>query len=1088
MTTQSVTKAPDTPNQNPSREPATKRISGPSRSGFRHATTTLRKLRSPIARISFALILLTVSILLFGQFLGLAPDPSQAQLQARKTISETLAIQLSQVIHNDDNRAANAILNVMVERNEQMLSAGVRQGNEELFAIAGDHELYWDNTSHDRSTAEQVIVPLFDGSTRWGTIEVRFSPLTQNGGLFGLGAFPVLVLFVVMSSIVGYPLLLTRVLRAFDPGSVVPERVKSALDTLSEGVLILDDQAEIVFSNKAFANKSGIVESELMQQAISFFDWELCEPDATEGLLPWQAMLQGKPVPESVRMKLQTTLLENYLLVVKCSPIFGAGNTLRGVMVTFTDITALETRNNALKRALARLESSEQEIRRQNEELQILATRDPLTGCFNRRSFFEGFDTLIAQARAEGTGLCCIMADIDHFKSVNDNYGHSIGDKVIVALANTLVAESHTNDLVGRYGGEEFCVVLPECDVDKAISQAERIRVAVEAGSSDEALVKLRITSSFGVAELREDTEDARALMDLADQALYQAKETGRNRVCNWSPALLERAKDKAAGAGAGDTQLAPTATVDTEVPVQALSPSSAPAADPAMISALEQKVTDLQAALRMRPSADNTNMSGRVLLLDRISQAILNASRTGQKVAVLAVSIDTLAQITDTLGHRSGEQLLELTATRVRKMLRETDSVSVEKSATNNTCAVTQLDTNQLALLLTDVDDPKHINRVVERLFRAFDKPLDLNGASVKVRCRVGVSVCPDDSPDAETLLRHSVAAMRTAPRDARIAKCNYYSREINEQAKARIRLETELHQAIERREFEVHYQPKIDLRSGDISGMEALIRWQHPDRGLVMPGEFIHVAEELGLIDEISQQTLIAACRQTQLWGDAGLGAVPIAINLSPSEFHDGCLANRVIEQIKRSGVDPALLELEITESLVMQNVHSAVHEMQQLADTGVGITIDDFGTGYSALSCLRDFPITRFKIDRSFVTNACDNPHDASVISGIVAMGHTMGLEVVAEGIETNEQLLLLHDLDCDIAQGYFISRPLPRERATSFIEQAAVTREKILASYQQQRISSGFREGPLIPEMLGLLNDPTWASDGTPHRAH
>ena len=485
-------------------------------------------LKSPLVRISFSLAMLTVAMLLLTDLLGLVPDTKNAELQSRKVIAESLAVQLSGDIVDRQLQSIEQTLRSVIERNPSMLSGAVRMGDGQLLSAYGDHTQHWTLRSDDKSTATQVQVPLYNDTGRWGSVELRFKALAGKGGWFSFrNSFVTVILFVALAGFLTYLLFLKRTMRELNPDAVIPERVRKALDTLAEGLLVVDKDGFIVFSNMAFARKTGLTPQQLVGQKSTDLDWEVQADGHAVGELPWIHLLAGQAAPTGVRVRLKTALKATYTFTVNVSPITAAAEKIKGALITFDDITEIETKNEELRRTLGKLEKSQREITRQNQELQVLATRDPLTGALNRRSLFQGFETLFAEAREEGVALSCIMVDIDHFKSVNDRFGHAVGDKVIKLLAKILSEHSRPIDLVGRFGGEEFCVVLPEVGAEVAVEIAERMRLAVQEGKDAKFTSSLRITSSFGVTTLSERVKDHNEMLEEADKALYAAKEGG---------------------------------------------------------------------------------------------------------------------------------------------------------------------------------------------------------------------------------------------------------------------------------------------------------------------------------------------------------------------------------------------------------------------------------------------------------------------------------------------------------------------------------------------------------------------------------
>jgi diguanylate cyclase (GGDEF)-like protein/PAS domain S-box-containing protein len=476
--------------------------------------------------------MLTVSILLLSQFLGVAPEKNAAELQARKIISESLAVQISAAIMAQQTASVGDILRSATERNESVQSAALRRKSGDLVSEAGDHNQHWDLEAGEHSTAEQIRVPIYNGGEPWGSFEVSFPPLgvMEDDSIFQ-NSFYGLTLFVALVGFLLYLVFLKRALRELNPDAVIPDRVRKALDTLAEGLLILDQKEHILFANAAFAKKTGLTAKTLMGKKARDLDWEINGEAREKTLFPWTRINQGETVNTRVQLKLITEMKERYTFQVSASPINGQSNEVRGALVTFDDVTEIEHKNTELEQTLGRLKQSQKEISRQNQELQVLATRDPLTNCMNRRSFFEGFKTLFQEAREQGEELSCIMTDIDHFKSVNDRFGHATGDKVIKLVAGILINTVRPNDLVGRYGGEEFCVVLQGADMAFAHSVAERMRSALLNGNEIKFTSAIRITASFGVSSLADGAPDPSEMVNQADIALYAAKENGRNRV-----------------------------------------------------------------------------------------------------------------------------------------------------------------------------------------------------------------------------------------------------------------------------------------------------------------------------------------------------------------------------------------------------------------------------------------------------------------------------------------------------------------------------------------------------------------------------
>ncbi len=494
-----------------------------------------RLLTSPLARISFGLVLLTTSILLIGDiFFRLGDQSSRAILDARKQLCESLAVQFSVLLTEDDTRAIDTTINTVVRRNEDVLSAALRANNGDILVEAGLHDRYWKLGPTEKSTPTNAQVPLFDGMKPWGTVEIRFAPLKKGGFITALSdPFMGLILFVAIMGFIGYLVFMKRTLRHLDPAAVIPDRVKTALDVLSEGVVLVNEKSEIVLANRAFARKMGDVNNSLMGMSLNDMDWKTLDEKSKDTELPWHHALSSAQSALGVPLTLATSEEGVRRFMVNGSPILDDRGAARGAMVTFDDITELEEKNDELKSMLDSLQATQREVNQQNEKLQILATRDPLTSCLNRRSFNEHCEQELEIAQRDNKPLSCIMMDIDHFKSVNDTFGHAIGDKTIQQVVKCARAGLRSIDIIGRYGGEEFCILLPGLDLDQAYVVADRLRLRIEKEAC-EALVEGSdrvITASFGVASTEVCPFDGQLLVDSADRALYVSKNGGRNRV-----------------------------------------------------------------------------------------------------------------------------------------------------------------------------------------------------------------------------------------------------------------------------------------------------------------------------------------------------------------------------------------------------------------------------------------------------------------------------------------------------------------------------------------------------------------------------
>jgi len=432
------------------------------------------------------------------------------------------------------------------------------------------------------------------------------------------------------------------------------------------------------------------------------------------------------------------------------------------------------------------------------------------------------------------------------------------------------------------------------------------------------------------------------------------------------------------------------------------------------VVDVTERKQHD--AELEYQASHDSlTGLPNRSLLRDRIEQAIGKARRDNHLVAVVFVDLDHFKLINDSLGHHVGDRLLLEVADRLMACVRGHDSVARQGG-------------DEFVIVLTEQYDENEIISIVSRLLDAISQPWVDEGQEYGLSCSVGISCFPQDGDDPDALLRCADAAMYKAKASGR-STYHFFTPELNQAISERLELENSLRHALERDEFLVYYQPRIEVASGRIVGAEALIRWNCPDKGLIPPDSFIPIAEETGLIIPIGQWILQEACRQNSAWQCAGLPPISISVNLSPIQFRHAGLVDSVADALAQAGLDPACLELELTESFVMQDAERINIAMQSLKNLGVDIAVDDFGTGYSSLSYLKRFPVDHLKIDKSFVRDIDTDPDDAAIVRAIITLGHALGLKVVAEGVETRAHLEFLQRHGCDELQGYYFSRPIP-----------------------------------------------------------
>ena len=421
------------------------------------------------------------------------------------------------------------------------------------------------------------------------------------------------------------------------------------------------------------------------------------------------------------------------------------------------------------------------------------------------------------------------------------------------------------------------------------------------------------------------------------------------------------------------------------------------------------------------------TNLPNRVLFYDRLEQALALAQRDDRRVGVLFCNLDRFKQINDSLGHAIGDQLLQAVAQRLEAHVQIGDTVA-------------RIGGDEFAFVLTNMKEPHEAGDIAQKILDSLAcNPITIGDSEIFAAASIGIGIYPVDGSDTHTVMKNADAALHHSKSEGR-NNFQYYAAQMNAMAWQRLTLETALRHALEREEFELFYQPKVDLVHGKIIGVEALLRWNNAERGLVLPGEFIPLLEETGLILPVGEWVLRAACKQARTWQLSGFSDIRIAVNLSALQFRQLDLADIILDIFQQNDLDPGLgsLEMDLTESLLMKNVDETIATLNKLHDRGIIFSIDDFGTGYSSLSYLKRFPISSLKIDQSFVRDLVSHSDDASIVSAVIALGHSLGMIVIAEGVETKEQMHYLRKMKCDEMQGYLFSRPVPAAEMTRLLE--------------------------------------------------
>jgi len=447
------------------------------------------------------------------------------------------------------------------------------------------------------------------------------------------------------------------------------------------------------------------------------------------------------------------------------------------------------------------------------------------------------------------------------------------------------------------------------------------------------------------------------------------------------------------------------------------------------MLTQIEARDADLQVHQeRLRHLAHHDTLTGlanRLLFNDRLTSSLTRIKSQGRRLALMFLDLDRFKNINDSLGHKIGDEVLKTVAKRLTSVICDSDTLA-------------RLGGDEFVVIMEQFDDYADLSRMAERILEVLVPPVETGKQALYISCSIGISVYPEDGDGVESLMQCADVAMYQAKERGR-NNYQFFTAGMTERAQEELRMESKLRQAIVNDELLMHYQPQVDLQSGRVIGMEALIRWQHPVMGLIPPAKFIPLAEETGLIIPLGKWILKAACKQARQWQQSGYPDWKMAVNISPKQFWQADLLETVADILEQTGLAPEFLELEITESAIMLDVEKAIDTMKRIRGMGISLAVDDFGTGYSSLSCLQRFPLSKLKIDRSFISSIVDGDNNGAIAEGIIALARTLHLEVIAEGIEELSQVEFLINKGCKQGQGFFFGHPMPPERlATYFLQ--------------------------------------------------
>ena len=943
----------------------------------------------PTIWLSFGLASLTMALALTAYVIGLMPDGYKVELESRAKVAESLAVQLAGAANRNDGTTLEETLSSVVERNEDVLSSALRRTDGSIVLSAGDHETHWVPAEDGKATPTHVSGPLFGPDGQQGTIELSFGPASTGKRILGIPTTLLMFLgFLMAAGFIGYFLLLRRTLRELDPGRVIPERVQKAFDTLSEGVIILDEKERILLVNQAFAEVYDQKSGPAIGSKINTLSWRMVDGRAQAGGYPWHtAIREGREMRKDL-LSLRTANGNIHNFNVNATIIADDKDKTIGAIVTLKDMTSQKHSKEELERTIEKLLQSEECIDHQRNELIYLTNHDSLSGCLNRRTFFQRLESDLDKPATEGEFTALLMIDLDRFSQLNRDYGAATGDRVIGGVAEIIKNAVREVGYVGRFTGDQFCIALPSInavgadEMSKALLHdiADKAHKLFPGGSA--------LTASIGIANGTGEGVATQSLINHADEALRIAKHSGRNQIVRWSNDL--EAVDSTAGSIAEGGQHISTTSDDRAI-AQMFSPQN--------------------------ERSEVTAIADLADFLERVDQGLAAADMTGKQTALLQVSVNSWDYLTEALGDAGSQSLMRAIRREATQALRERDDI------------IALGDTGELLINITEIEGRDDLNWTVKQLLSRLRAPLKIEGQDIYLACNAGIALFPDDGGTSSILARNAGAAMRRSRSENKVEAYKYYSVDMIQSSQERLDIESGIRAALQHNEFELFFQPIIDLQTGALSAAECLLRCNNETLKNVYMDKLIGVAEKSSLIGEIDIWVLNAAIRQMETWCDADLSLPKISINISATQFTNIDFMDRVYDTIKKVRFSPSRIQIEVTETAKMADVNVAAPQLKRLQQLGVMIALDDFGTGQASLTYLQRLHPDVIKIDRSFVTGVNTNHANATLVSAMTVMAHCLGVKVVVEGVEDEEEFEFLRQTRCDEVQGYFISKPMP-----------------------------------------------------------
>jgi len=988
---------------------------------------------NPETKAGLLVLTLMLAVFFLGDKLGLIADKQTMLAQERSEIAHRLVNEVSKDVSSGNFSRIQTTLDAYLEGHPYLASATFSSAVITAKSVA-EHSgkiVLVPTGSAITEPSLFLIQPIFDGGARVGTLEVVFSR-KMAPGVAAMSNYAVVVLIFLFTAggFLFHRAFLGRSKEELGVGGFVPERIKEAFDSLAEGVLILDETGRIAHANRAFKDSCRMQSYMLAGTWLHDLKWfsYTDEERLQESDMPWLRVLKTGEgiIGEKLTLRTDEDIARSY--AVNCTPLHENEEAYRGVIVTLDNLTELEKRNASLTQSISDLEQAKESIDVENRELQLLASRDSLTNCLNRRSFTERYNSMHHDAVEQGSSLVCIMVDIDHFKRINDNYGHALGDKVIKFVARVLEQQVREGDLLGRYGGEEFCIVLESATLEQASAAAERMRRQIAEGDPSLFGSALRTTASFGVAAMDAEFISSDELIHRADKALYLAKESGRNKIMNWEAQRSASAEEEAAE------------SVDTAQEAVVLRPFFGDASVTERDWQMEETADAFSGQLREYDlPVSREHFCEKSLFVDRANQALLLARREARVMAVMSLGVSIARQDHRPMDAQLIDTTLQMVAARLRDKLRTSDVVVVFPDVAPLNSLPVVVDA-EMGVLLPVICDAEAVGWVAKRVQNLLQESLVVKDQQLEVSSHLGAAIFPGDASDGVSLVQAACVARFYCQEHSEKGGIEFSSGHFNAEFRDRVQLQDDMAKAIENDELELLFQPKVQIPSGEIVGFESLLRWNHPKQGILTPNEFLNIAERTRLINMIGDWVLRQSCRQIVAMSQSCSRPLTCAVNMSVVQLSQPDLVDQVMCALEEEGLEPDRLELELAEDALQGGLDKRFSQLTQLQSAGVKIAIDDFSAGCAGLNYLRNLPVDILKVDRYFVADIAENEHDYAIVTAILSMAKALNLRVIAEGVESQMQFDALGALDCREAQGYLFGRPVSADAARALLHDA------------------------------------------------